>query len=63
VQVGADPGDDLELRCDQLAGDALAQHGVSLGGHAQLLEPRGQFQRARIEDRELLLHADRQVGC
>ncbi len=63
LQVAADPRDDLDLRGDQLAGDALPQQPIIGGERAQTLEARGQFERARVEDRELLLDADRQVGC
>ncbi len=63
VQVGSGAGDDLDLRGDQLAGYVLVQQRIALRGNAaQLLEPRHEFERARIEDRELLLDADRAVA-
>ena len=62
MQVSSDAGDDLDLRGDQLAGDVLVQDRIALRCLAQLLEPGQQVERLRIEDRELLLHADGPVG-
>jgi hypothetical protein len=39
------------------------QNPIALGGGAQLLEARHQIERVRVQDRELLLHTDREVGC
>ena len=64
VEIGAGSGDDLDLRGDQLAGDALVQLGVGgRGGGAQLLKARHQVEGDRIQDRELLFEADGEVGC
>jgi hypothetical protein len=52
---------DLDLRGDQLAGDRVGQHRVAHAGVAQVLETRDQLQRLGIEERPLLLDADRQV--
>ena len=63
LQVGAGAGDDLDLRRDQLAGDVLVQQRIARRGRlAHLLEARHEFERVRIQDRELLLHTDREVG-
>ena len=62
VQVRSDARDDLDLRGDQLAGDALVQDAVALRGGAQLLEARHEIEGVRMQDRELLLHADGEVG-
>ena len=61
-EVLAGARDDLDLRGDQLARHCLAQAGVGSRRSVELLEARDQVQRARIEDRELLLQADREVG-
>ncbi len=61
VQVGADARDDLDLRADQLTGDALVQDLIALRGRAQLLEARHQIEALRVEDRELLLHPHGEV--
>ena len=59
----APTGDDLDLRGDQLARDRCGEQGVTLQGVvAQLLEARDELQRGGVEDRELLLEADREVG-
>jgi len=55
--------DDLDLRGDQLASDPLAQRGVRGRGVAELLEARREVEGRRVENRELLLDPDRQVGC
>ncbi len=61
-KVLAAAGDDLDLRGDQLTRDRLRQQRIALAGTgAQLLEARYQIQRGRLEDRELLLDADREV--
>ena len=62
VDVLAAAGDDLDLRGDELARDRGGEDRIALGGGvAQLLEARHEVERLRIEDRELLLEADRQV--
>ena len=54
---------DLDLRGDQLAGDRLGEHGISGRGVAQLLEALHVSPRSRgVEQRELLLEPDREVG-
>jgi hypothetical protein len=59
---GAGAGDDLDLRGDQLARDRLGQQLVVLDrAVSQLLKAWGQLERRGIEDRELLLQADRKV--
>jgi hypothetical protein len=62
VQVGAGAGDNLNLRGDQLTRDVLVQDLLALRGGAQLLKARLQVERARVEDRELLLDAHRHFG-
>ena len=54
-------GADLDLGGDQLAGDRPEQDRVRLRAVTQLLEARRQPEVRRIEDRELLLEADREV--
>src|SRR5581483_12353392 len=54
-------GADLDLGEDQLARDRAVEHGVRSRRLAQLLEARGERERPRIEDRELLLEADGEV--
>ena len=62
-EVGAGARDDLDLRGDQLAGDRRAKLGIALLGRGtHLLKPRDQFERLRVEDRELLLDPDGEVG-
>jgi hypothetical protein len=61
-QVLAAAGPDLNLRGDQLPGDGRAQQRVLGAGVAQLLEAADELQALRIEDRELLLKADGEVG-
>ena len=56
------PGADLDLGVDQLAGGRVGQHLVALAGGVDVLETVRQLQRRRIEDRELLLETDREVG-
>jgi hypothetical protein len=53
---------DLDLALDQLAGDRLRQHRVLLREVAELLEAVVERVRLRVEDRELLLDPDREVG-
>ena len=53
---------DLDLRGDQLARDRRREHRVGGRGVAQQLEARHQQQRLRVDERELLLDADREVG-
>ncbi len=63
-EVLALAGADLDLRGDQLAGDRVGQHVVARG--RRLAEPLERVGRAtsvsRIEQRELLLEPDREVG-
>ena len=49
---------------DEISSPAIASRssGSLLGGGAQLLEAGRQFERAGVEDRELLLDADGEVG-
>ncbi len=63
-QILAAAGPDLDLRRDQLAGDRLARAPRSSAAAASRSRSKlpGQLQRLRIEDRELLLDADRQIG-
>ena len=62
-QVDARARDDLDLRGDELARDRRAQLGVRVGGGgAHLLVARDQFEGLRVEDRELLLDPDGEVG-
>ena len=56
------PGADLDLGRDQLAGRRLGQQLVLLAGGVDVLEAVLQLQRGRVEDRELLLEPDREVG-
>ena len=44
-EVGAAARADLDLGGDQLAGDRVREHGVGLGGVAELLEPRHEAER------------------
>lgn len=55
-------GADLDLGRDQLAGRRLGQQVVLLTGGVDLLEAVLQLQRGRVEDRELLLESDREIG-
>ena len=52
---------DLDLGLDQLAGNRLGEHRVVLRRRAQILEALVERQRARVENRELLLEPDREV--
>ena len=61
VYVRARARDDLDLRGDQLTGDRMAQERIGRRGRAELLVARRQFERTRIQDRELLLHPDGEV--
>ena len=61
-QVLAPPGPDLDLGGDQLAGDRIGEHRIGDGGVSQLLEPLDERERAGVEQRELLLEPDREVG-
>src|SRR6266516_929322 len=57
---GGAPGLDLDLRRDQLADEMLVE--LAAGGSSlELLEAVRQLERVRIEQRELLLHGDREV--
>ena len=62
VQIATDAGDDLDLRADQLARDVLVQQLVALRDRTQLLKARLEFERPRMQDRKLLLHADGEIG-
>jgi hypothetical protein len=62
VHVAAASRADLHLRGDQLARHRVDQHLVARGGGAQLLEARDEGQAGGIEQRELLLDADAEVG-
>ena len=53
---------DLDLRRDQLAGDRRGEDRIGLRAGAQVLEARHELQRRGVEDRELLLEADGEVG-
>src|SRR5262245_46301390 len=53
---------DLDLACDQLADEVLV-HGGAGGCRLHLLEPVHQRQRLGVEERELLLDRDREVGA
>jgi hypothetical protein len=62
-EVVTAPGADLDLARDQLAGDRIRQQRVVGGrGVAQLLEARDEVERLGVEDGELLLDPDREVG-
>ena len=63
AKVSRAPGADLDLGGDQLAGRRLGQHLVALAGGVDVLEAVLQLQRPRVEDRELLLEPDREVGA
>ena len=56
------PGADLDLRGDQLPGRRLGQQLVLQAGGVEVLEAVAQVEALRIDDRELLLEADREVG-
>ena len=56
------PRANLDLRGDQLPGRGLRQPLVLLAGRVQVLEPVTQLEALRIDDRELLLEPDREVG-
>ena len=53
---------DLDLRGDQLAHEVLLELGAA-GCRLQLLETVDEVERGRVEERELLLHGDREVGA
>ena len=53
---------DLDLGGDQLAGRRLGQQLVGLAGGVDVLEAVLELERLRVDDRELLLEADREVG-
>jgi hypothetical protein len=53
---------DLDLGGDQLAGGRLGQDLVALAGGVELLEAVLELERRRVDDRELLLEPDREVG-
>src|SRR5437763_2728499 len=57
----AAPGLDLDLGRDQLADEVLLEHGPLRRG-LELLEPADEVEGRRIEERELLLDRDREVG-
>ena len=61
-EVSSPPGADLHLGGDQLAGRRLGQDLVLQAGRVDVLVAVLQLQRGRVEDRELLLEADREVG-
>ncbi len=62
-EISAGAGDDLDLRGDELAGDVLAKQGIAEERQvAELLEAGNEIERGGVEDRELLLQADREVG-
>ena len=56
------PGADLDLGGDQLAGGRLGQQLVLLAGRLEVLETVRQLEADGIEDRELLLEPNREVG-
>ena len=56
------PGPDLDLGVDQLAAHRGGELVVGLRGVSQLLEAVLELQRLGVEDRELLLDPDREVG-
>ncbi len=63
AEVRARPRDDLDLRGDQLARDVLAEPGDrSRARVAQLLEAGREVERLGVEDRELLLEPDGEIG-
>ncbi|UUY02760.1 hypothetical protein LRS13_19035 [Svornostia abyssi] len=63
MDVAAGAGHDLDLRADEFARDLRVQSRIlRRSGVAQVLEPRDQLVGARIEERELLLEADREVA-
>src|SRR6202034_4682469 len=58
-EILAAPGDDLDLRGDQLAGNRLSQERIARDrGVAQLLKARHEVVRDGVENRELLLDTD-----
>ena len=61
-EVRALAGTDLDLGGDQLTGDRAGQHVVAVPPSAQRLERVDQGQRLGVEQRELLLEPDREVG-
>ncbi len=56
------PGADLDLRGDQLSGRRLGQQLVLQAGGVEVLEAVAQVEALGIDDRELLLEPDREVG-
>ena len=60
--VGAGAGADLDLGGDQLAGDRVHEDVVGLPRALEVLEARDELQRLRVDQRELLLEADGEVG-
>ena len=61
-QILAPTGADLDLRRDQLTGDRRREHRVRGCRLVKLLVARDELELDRIEQRELLLQADREVG-
>ena len=55
-------GADLHLGGDQLAGEGVDQEVVGVRLRSDLLEDVGQRERVRVEQCELLLEPDREVG-
>src|SRR6185312_13239899 len=55
-------GADLDLGGDQLARCRLRQQGVLLRGGVEILKAVLQLERGGVEDGELLLEPDREVG-
>ena len=62
AEVLAATGAHLDLRGDQLADDVRGEVGLECGG-VDLLEAIRERERVRVEERELLLDGDREVGA
>ena len=62
LEVLAAAGADLDLAVDQLAGDGLGQHVVGHRRVVQLHEAVGELEAVGVDQRELLLDADGEVG-
>jgi hypothetical protein len=56
------PGTDLDLRSDQLPGCRFRQQLVAKAGGVEVVEAVAQLEALRIDYRELLFEADREVG-